>query len=42
MCVRAFTARPTGGGPMLDMGPYYVTDLVNLLGPVDIVAPVVP
>jgi predicted dehydrogenase len=23
-----------GGGPMLDMGPYYVTDLVNLLGPV--------
>jgi len=27
-----------GGGPMLDMGPYYVTDLVNLLGPVDSVA----
>ncbi len=23
-----------GGGPMLDMGPYHVTDLVNLLGPV--------
>ena len=23
-----------GGGPMLDMGPYYVTNLVNLLGPV--------
>jgi predicted dehydrogenase len=23
-----------GGGPMLDMGPYYVTDLVQLLGPV--------
>lgn len=23
-----------GGGPMLDMGPYYLTDLVNLLGPV--------
>ena len=23
-----------GGGPMLDMGPYYVTQLVNLLGPV--------
>ena len=23
-----------GGGPMLDMAPYYVTDLVNLLGPV--------
>jgi len=24
----------TGGGPMLDMGPYYVTALVNLLGPI--------
>lgn len=23
-----------GGGPMLDMGPYYITGLVNLLGPV--------
>lgn len=23
-----------GGGPMLDMGPYYLTDLVQLLGPV--------
>ncbi len=23
-----------GGGPMLDMGPYYVTAMVNLLGPV--------
>src|ERR1700734_2843044 len=23
-----------GGGPMLDMGPYYITNLVNLLGPV--------
>ena len=23
-----------GGPPMLDMGPYYITDLVNLLGPV--------
>jgi len=23
-----------GGGPMLDMGPYYVTALVSLLGPV--------
>lgn len=23
-----------GGGPVLDMGPYYLTDLVNLLGPV--------
>ncbi|GAB0113171.1 Gfo/Idh/MocA family protein [Acidisoma sp. C75] len=27
-----------GGGPMLDMGPYYITDLVNLLGPVAQVA----
>lgn len=27
-----------GGGPMLDMGPYYITDLVNLLGPVKQVA----
>jgi len=24
----------SGGGPMLDMGPYYVTALLNLLGPV--------
>ena len=23
-----------GGGPILDMGPYYITQLVNLLGPV--------
>ncbi|WP_240231558.1 Gfo/Idh/MocA family protein [Devosia lacusdianchii] len=23
-----------GGGPVLDMGPYYITDLVNLFGPV--------
>ncbi|MBN1259686.1 MAG: Gfo/Idh/MocA family oxidoreductase, partial [Anaerolineae bacterium] len=23
-----------GGGPMLDLGPYYVTALVNLLGPI--------
>lgn len=23
-----------GGGPILDLGPYYVTDLVNMLGPV--------
>lgn len=23
-----------GGGPMLDMGPYYMTALVNLLGPI--------
>jgi predicted dehydrogenase len=29
---RAFYAR--GGGPVLDMGPYYVTALVGLLGPV--------
>jgi len=27
-----------GGGPMLDMGPYYITDLVNMLGPVARVA----
>ncbi len=27
-----------GGGPMLDMGPYYITSLVNLLGPVARVA----
>ena len=30
-----------GGGPMLDMGPYYITDLVNLLGPVASVSGVV-
>ena len=24
-----------GGGPLFDMGPYYITALVNLLGPVD-------
>lgn len=24
----------TGGGPVLDMGPYYISTLVNLLGPV--------
>ena len=29
-----FYYRAPGGGPMLDMGPYYVTALVNLLGPV--------
>ena len=23
-----------GGGPMFDMGPYYLTSLINLLGPV--------
>ncbi len=23
-----------GGGPMLDMGPYYLTAFINLLGPV--------
>lgn len=27
-----------GGGPILDMAPYYLTDLVNLLGPVRRVA----
>ncbi|MDR2525571.1 MAG: Gfo/Idh/MocA family oxidoreductase [Oscillospiraceae bacterium] len=29
-----FYYKTPGGGPMLDMGPYYVTALVNLLGPV--------
>jgi len=29
----AFYYRP-GGGPLLDMGPYYLTSLVHLLGPV--------
>jgi predicted dehydrogenase len=29
-----------GGGPVLDVGPYYVTALVNLLGPVSAVAAV--
>ena len=29
-----------GGGPVLDVGPYYVTALVNLLGPVQAVAAV--
>jgi predicted dehydrogenase len=24
----------TGGGPLFDMGPYYITGLINLLGPV--------
>lgn len=28
----------TGGGPVLDMAPYYLTDLVNLLGPIASVA----
>jgi len=23
-----------GGGPMLDMGPYYIADLINLMGPI--------
>jgi predicted dehydrogenase len=27
-----------GGGPVLDMGPYYISTLVNLLGPVESVA----
>ena len=31
-----------GGGPMLDMGPYYITGLVNLLGPVARVAGMAP
>ena len=24
-----------GGGPMFDMGPYYLTALVNLIGPIE-------
>lgn len=35
----AFYFQP-GGGPALDMGPYYITQLVNLLGPVRRVASV--
>ncbi|WGV16543.1 Gfo/Idh/MocA family protein [Fuscovulum ytuae] len=27
-----------GGGPMLDMGPYYIANLINLIGPVKRVA----
>jgi len=27
-----------GGGPLMDMGPYYITAMVNLLGPVNRVA----
>lgn len=27
-----------GGGPMFDMGPYYITALISLLGPVETVA----
>ena len=27
-----------GGGPMFDMGPYYLTALVNMIGPVEIVS----
>ena len=27
-----------GGGPMLDVGPYYLADLIELLGPVRRVA----
>jgi predicted dehydrogenase len=33
----AFFFKP-GGGPVLDMGPYYLSTLVNLLGPVESVA----
>lgn len=36
----AFYYQP-GGGPVLDMGPYYLTALVNLLGPVAEVAAMV-
>lgn len=27
-----------GGGPLMDMGPYYITALISLLGPIDRVA----
>ena len=30
--------RSTGGGPMFDMGPYYLHSLITLLGPVKRVA----
>lgn len=33
----SFLFKP-GGGPLLDLGPYYITALVNLLGPVATVA----
>ena len=33
----AFFFKP-GGGPLLDLGPYYITALVNMLGPVQWVA----
>ncbi len=33
----AFFYQP-GGGPMFDMGPYYLTTLINLLGPVTAVS----
>ncbi|MDR1734194.1 MAG: Gfo/Idh/MocA family oxidoreductase [Oscillospiraceae bacterium] len=33
----AFYYDKIGGGPMLDMGPYYVTAAVNLIGPVQAV-----
>lgn len=28
----------SGGGPLMDMGPYYITDLINLIGPVQSVS----
>lgn len=30
----------SGGGPLFDMGPYYITALINLLGPVEAVSAV--
>ncbi|MEM7627569.1 MAG: Gfo/Idh/MocA family oxidoreductase [Planctomycetota bacterium] len=30
----AFYYKP-GGGPMFDMGPYYLTALINMIGPID-------
>lgn len=37
----AFFYQP-GGGPMFDMGPYYLTALLNLLGPVKRIAALAP
>lgn len=37
----AFFYQP-GGGPMFDMGPYYLTALLNLLGPVKRIAAIAP
>ncbi|GAA3324069.1 hypothetical protein GCM10020331_050460 [Ectobacillus funiculus] len=38
---RVFFYKP-GGGPLLDIGPYYITALLSLLGPVKKVAVLCP